>query len=103
AKHPTESGLRTEKARMVFIRWSDEKLKCFERLAMKDSGTARDSSRVRIGISSCLLGEKVRFDGGHKKDQFLTSHFGRYVEWVPICPEFEIGLGVPRASIRPLD
>jgi uncharacterized protein YbgA (DUF1722 family)/uncharacterized protein YbbK (DUF523 family) len=62
--------------------------------------TARDSSRVRIGISSCLLGEKVRFDGGHKKDEFLTSHFGRYVEWVPVCPEFEIGLGVPRESLR---
>ena len=59
-----------------------------------------DSPRVRIGISSCLLGEKVRFDGGHKKDAFLTSHFGRYVEWVPVCPEFEIGLGVPRESLR---
>src|SRR6186997_2650004 len=61
---------------------------------------AGDSSRVRIGISSCLLGEKVRFDGGHKKDEFLTSHFGRYVEWIPVCPEFEIGLGVPRESLR---
>ena len=59
-----------------------------------------ENSRVRIGISSCLLGEKVRFDGGHKKDEFLTSHFGRYVEWVPLCPEFEIGLGVPRESLR---
>jgi uncharacterized protein YbgA (DUF1722 family)/uncharacterized protein YbbK (DUF523 family) len=58
------------------------------------------TSRVRIGISSCLLGEKVRFDGGHKKDEFLTSHFGRYVEWVPVCPEFEIGLGIPRESLR---
>ena len=57
-------------------------------------------TRVRIGISSCLLGEKVRFDGGHKKDEFLTSHFGRYVEWVPVCPEFEIGLGIPRESLR---
>jgi uncharacterized protein YbgA (DUF1722 family)/uncharacterized protein YbbK (DUF523 family) len=62
--------------------------------------TAADGSRVRIGISSCLLGEKVRFDGGHKKDEFLTSHFGRYVEWVPVCPELEIGLGVPRESLR---
>ena len=61
---------------------------------------APDSSRVRIGISCCLLGEKVRFDGGHKKDEFLTSHFGRYVEWVPVCPEFEIGLSVPRESLR---
>jgi uncharacterized protein YbgA (DUF1722 family)/uncharacterized protein YbbK (DUF523 family) len=42
----------------------------------------------------------VRFDGGHKKDDFLTNHFGRYVEWVPVCPEFEIGLGVPRESLR---
>ena len=62
--------------------------------------TDQDISRVRIGISSCLLGEKVRFDGGHKKDEFLTTHFGRYVEWVPVCPEFEIGLGIPRESLR---
>jgi uncharacterized protein YbbK (DUF523 family) len=41
--------------------------------------TASDSYRIRIGISSCLLGQKVRFDGGHKKDEFLTTHFGRYV------------------------
>jgi uncharacterized protein YbgA (DUF1722 family)/uncharacterized protein YbbK (DUF523 family) len=60
----------------------------------------RSTSHVRIGISSCLLGEKVRFDGGHKKDDFLANRFGRYVEWVPICPEFEIGLGVPRESLR---
>jgi uncharacterized protein YbgA (DUF1722 family)/uncharacterized protein YbbK (DUF523 family) len=62
--------------------------------------TDRDTSRVRIGISSCLLGVNVRFDGGHKKDEFLTNHFGRYVEWVPLCPEVEIGLGVPRESLR---
>ena len=60
-------------------------------------------SRVRIGISACLLGQKVRFDGGHKKDEFLTSHFGRFVEWVPVCPEFEIGLGIPRESLRLVD
>jgi len=60
----------------------------------------RGTTRVRIGISSCLLGQKVRFDGGHKKDDFLTNRFGRYVEWVPVCPEFEIGLGVPRESLR---
>jgi len=58
------------------------------------------NQRVRIGISSCLLGAQVRFDGGHKKDEFLTKHFGRYVEWVPVCPEVEIGLGVPRESLR---
>src|SRR5689334_7742172 len=62
-----------------------------------------DTSRVRIGISSCLLGERVRFDGGHKKDEFLTGHFGRFVEWVPLCPEVEIGLGIPRESLRLVD
>ncbi len=55
---------------------------------------------VRVGISSCLLGEKVRFDGGHKHDSLITSVLGKYFEWVPICPEVEIGLGVPRESIR---
>jgi len=55
---------------------------------------------IRIGISACLLGEAVRFDGGHKRDSFLTDTLGRYVEWVPVCPEVEIGLGTPRESIR---
>ena len=59
-----------------------------------------DVKRVRIGISSCLLGERVRYDGGHKRDSFLADIFGRYVEWVPVCPEFEMGLGVPRESLR---
>ncbi|HVH27213.1 MAG TPA: DUF523 and DUF1722 domain-containing protein [Vicinamibacterales bacterium] len=55
---------------------------------------------VRVGISSCLLGEAVRFDGGHKRDAFLTETFGRFVEWVPVCPEVECGLGTPRESMR---
>jgi len=59
--------------------------------------------RVRIGISSCLLGERVRFDGGHKRDAFLADMFGRHVEWVPVCPEFEMGLGVPRETLRLVD
>lgn len=54
----------------------------------------------RIGISSCLLGEKVRFDGGHKRDRFLTDTFGPFVEWVPVCPELEVGMGIPRPSVR---
>jgi len=57
-------------------------------------------SKPRLGISSCLLGEKVRYDGGHKRDRFLTDTFGSFVEWVPICPEFECGLPVPRESMR---
>ncbi len=55
---------------------------------------------LRIGISACLLGEAVRFDGGHKRDSFLTETFGPYVEWVSVCPEVEVGLGTPRESIR---
>jgi uncharacterized protein YbgA (DUF1722 family)/uncharacterized protein YbbK (DUF523 family) len=55
---------------------------------------------VRIGISSCLLGQKVRFDGGHKRDRFLTDTFGRFVEWVPVCPEVEAGFGTPREAMR---
>ena len=55
---------------------------------------------IRIGISACLLGHEVRFDGGHKRDAFLTETFGRFVEWVPVCPEVECGLGTPRESMR---
>ena len=55
---------------------------------------------IRIGISACLLGEKVRFDGGHKQDPFLTGTFRRFVEWVPVCPEVEAGLGTPREAMR---
>jgi uncharacterized protein YbgA (DUF1722 family)/uncharacterized protein YbbK (DUF523 family) len=56
--------------------------------------------RIRVGISSCLLGQKVRFDGGHKLDTLITETLGRYCEWVPVCPEMEIGLGAPRESLR---
>ena len=55
---------------------------------------------IRIGISACLLGQQVRFDGGHKRDAFLTDTFGRFVEWVPVCPEIECGLGTPREAMR---
>jgi uncharacterized protein YbgA (DUF1722 family)/uncharacterized protein YbbK (DUF523 family) len=55
---------------------------------------------LRVGISRCLLGEEVRFDGAHKRDTFLTEVLGRYVEWVPVCPEVEAGLGTPREVMR---
>jgi uncharacterized protein YbgA (DUF1722 family)/uncharacterized protein YbbK (DUF523 family) len=55
---------------------------------------------IRIGVSSCLLGCKVRFDGGHKKDDFLVNTFGNWVRWVAVCPEVEVGMGTPRESIR---
>jgi len=61
---------------------------------------AGSDAPVRVGISSCLLGDRVRFDGGHKRDAFLVETFGAYVEWVPVCPEVECGLGTPRESMR---
>jgi uncharacterized protein YbgA (DUF1722 family)/uncharacterized protein YbbK (DUF523 family) len=58
------------------------------------------TERIRIGVSACLLGQNVRFDGGHKHDRFLTDTLGQYVEFVPVCPEAECGLGIPRESMR---
>lgn len=55
---------------------------------------------IRLGISSCLLGEKVRWDAGHKRDDFLVATVGPFVEWVPVCPEQESGMGVPRPPVR---
>jgi len=56
--------------------------------------------KIRLGISACLLGEPVRFDGGHRWDRFITDTLGKYVEFVPVCPEVECGLGVPREAMR---
>src|ERR1044072_6604463 len=57
-------------------------------------------ARLRLGISACLLGERVRFDGGHKRDPFLVESLGPFVDWVPVCPEVESGLDTPRKSMR---
>jgi len=57
-------------------------------------------SRIKLGISACLLGQKTRYDGGHSHDPFLTDTLGQYVEYVPVCPEVECGLGVPREALR---
>lgn len=56
--------------------------------------------KILIGISSCLLGNPVRYDGGHKLDHFLRDTLGQYVDYVPVCPEVECGMGVPRESMR---
>ena len=58
------------------------------------------TGRPRVGVSSCLLGEEVRFNGGHKRYRFLTDDLGPHVEWLPYCPEVSIGLGTPREPIR---
>ncbi len=65
-----------------------------------DSHKAHDQPTIRLGVSACLLGEQVRYDGGHKQDLFLVRTLGRYVEWVPVCPEVELGLGTPRERLR---
>lgn len=57
-------------------------------------------SRIRLGVSSCLLGAEVRFDGGHKRDRYLTDVLGGYVDYVPVCPEVEVGLPIPRPALR---
>jgi uncharacterized protein YbbK (DUF523 family) len=60
---------------------------------------ARDG-KPRVGISRCLLGDEVRYDGGHKRDAVLVEIAGRIVEWVPVCPEVEMGMGTPREPIQ---
>ena len=59
-----------------------------------------DKGKIKIGISSCLLGNPVRFDGGHKRDRYITDTLGVYFDFVPVCPEVECGLPVPRESMR---
>ncbi|HVZ74850.1 MAG TPA: DUF523 and DUF1722 domain-containing protein [Polyangia bacterium] len=55
---------------------------------------------LRIGVSSCLLGQEVRFDGQHKRSAFLTEELAPFVSFVPICPEVEVGMGIPREPVR---
>lgn len=64
------------------------------------TANALPANTVRLGISACLLGRQVRFDGGHKRDAFLVDALGRFVEWVPVCPEEEAGFGTPREAMR---
>src|SRR3989339_679957 len=55
---------------------------------------------IKIGISSCLLGNKVRYDGGHSHDRFLTDTLGRFTHYIPVCPEVECGMPIPREAMR---
>jgi uncharacterized protein YbgA (DUF1722 family)/uncharacterized protein YbbK (DUF523 family) len=57
-------------------------------------------TKIKLGISACLLGEEVRFDGGHKLDRFITETLGKFVDFVPVCPEVECGLGIPREAMH---
>jgi uncharacterized protein YbgA (DUF1722 family)/uncharacterized protein YbbK (DUF523 family) len=58
------------------------------------------SSSIAVGVSSCLLGEQVRYDGGHKHDHFITDTLGRYFRFIPVCPEVGCGLPIPREAMR---
>ena len=57
-------------------------------------------AKLRLGVSACLVGQKVRYDGQHKRDAFVTDVLGPFFELVPVCPELEAGLGVPREAVR---
>jgi uncharacterized protein YbgA (DUF1722 family)/uncharacterized protein YbbK (DUF523 family) len=67
---------------------------------MSDEKKRSEEPTIRLGVSTCLLGEQVRYDGGHKLDRYLVNTLGLHVEWVPVCPEVEIGLLTPRESMR---
>ncbi|MFH1943006.1 MAG: DUF523 and DUF1722 domain-containing protein [bacterium] len=56
--------------------------------------------KIKVGISACLLGQPVRYDGGHQRDRYLIDTLGQYMEYVPVCPEVECGLGTPREAMR---
>jgi uncharacterized protein YbbK (DUF523 family) len=59
-----------------------------------------NSTRIQVGVSSCLLGEEVRYNGGHKRSRYITDTLSDYFQYVPLCPELAVGLGVPRPPIR---
>ncbi|HFD79589.1 MAG TPA: DUF523 domain-containing protein [Gammaproteobacteria bacterium] len=70
---------------------------------MAVTAEAGHGQRPLVAISSCLLGERVRYDGGDKRDPFITETLARQFRWLPLCPETAIGLGVPRAPIQLVD
>jgi uncharacterized protein YbgA (DUF1722 family)/uncharacterized protein YbbK (DUF523 family) len=59
-----------------------------------------EENKIRLGVSACLLGEKVRYDGGHQFNHYVADVLGEYVEFVPVCPEVEVGLPTPRDTLR---
>lgn len=61
---------------------------------------SNEDRAIRLGVSACLLGSEVRFDGGHKRDRFIAELLDRFIEWVPVCPEVEVGMSTPRPAMR---
>lgn len=58
------------------------------------------NEKIKIGVSSCLLGEEVRWNGGHKRDRYVTDVLGEFFDWEPVCPEVEVGMGTPRETVQ---
>ena len=75
------------------------RIESFKHVPSYNEVMSLDGARPRVGISRCLLGDEVRYDGGHKRDALLISTLGAIVEWVPVCPEVEAGMGTPREAI----
>ncbi len=69
-------------------------------MSSRPESPRQSTAPIRVGISACLLGQEVRFDGGHKRDRYITDTLGKFFEWVPVCPEVEMGLGTPRETLR---
>lgn len=65
-----------------------------------DALTIADEPPIRIGVSSCIIGEEVRWNGGHARQRYLTDVLSEFTEYVPVCPELEVGMGVPRPTVR---
>lgn len=63
-------------------------------------GDVEALAKIRVGVSSCLLGEEVRYDAGHKHDRYVTEVLGNHFDFVSVCPEVEVGMGIPRESMR---
>ena len=61
---------------------------------------SKSDDRLRIGVSACLLGREVRYDGRHKRDALLLEELAPLVTFVPVCPELEVGMGVPREPVQ---
>lgn len=69
-------------------------------MSIPDAEPSPTTPRIRLGISACLLGEPVRFDGGHKRDNYIIGTLGRFFDFEAFCPEVAIGLGIPRPTLR---
>ncbi|MFO7557205.1 MAG: DUF523 and DUF1722 domain-containing protein [Desulfobacterales bacterium] len=86
-------------SRPVSLFFSNRDVKFNMMICFHEKGLSMNDA-IKIGISSCLLGENVRYNGGHSQDRFLTDTLGKVVQWVPVCPEVECGMSIPRETLR---